>query len=160
MPPEKSRRAFLTDCGKMLGTAAIAAISLPILQACEPSSIPVIEEPVDNNPVGPDGRTSFSIAGMSAANPVKVAPGARGTDGRPILLTRVSDTEYHALSMECTHQGCNVESSVIGGAIPCLCHNSQFELNGEVRQGPAENPLKSYDLILDQTAQVVRVLIT
>ena len=160
MPPEKSRRAFLSDCGKFLGSAAIAAISLPILQACEPSSIPIVEEAPVDTPVDPDGRVIVSIAGMSAANPVKLAAGLKGPDDHGILITRVSDTEYYALSRECTHQFCPVETFAQGGAIPCNCHGSQFNLNGSVRQGPAETALKQYDLVLDAEAQVVKIKLT
>src|SRR5687768_14135147 len=103
MPLDTSRRAFLTDCGKMIGSAAIAAIVLPILQGCEPTSMPRIDEPI-TEPTDPDGRFGVDISDLTAANPVKVAPGLKGSDGKGILVTRAAEGQYYALSMMCTHQ--------------------------------------------------------
>ena len=156
MSPDRSRRAFLADCGKVLGSAAIAAIVLPILQGCEPTSMPTIDEPI-TEPTDPDGRFGVSVADLSAANPVKVAPGLKGSNGKGILVTRISDTEYHALSMMCTHQGNTLNSTLTDGAIVCPLHLSKFDLKGKVLQGPAEEPLKAYDAIFDATKRELRI---
>lgn len=132
----------------MLGSTALAAIVLPVLQACEPSSIPT----------GISGSPNVDVSDLSESNPIKQAPGLSGPDGRGVLVTRKSDTEYFAFSMECTHQGCNVESSLSGGSIPCFCHGSQFNLDGTVKQGPASSPLKRYTVEYDASTKIVTVL--
>jgi Rieske Fe-S protein len=152
MSIEKSRRAFLADCSKLIGSAAIASIVIPILQGCEPTSIPTISDPAD-----PDGRFGVSVADLSESKPAKQAPGLTDSDGKGILVTRLSDTEYLALSMECTHQQCNVEATSTSGGLPCFCHGSIFNLDGTVRQGPAEEPLKRYDAIFDAAKQELRI---
>lgn len=156
MSQEKSRRAFLADCGKMIGSAAIAAIVIPILQSCEPTSIPSIPEP-NPDPTDPDGRFGVSVADLSSSNPVKQAPNLKGSDGKGILVTRVSDTEYYALSMMCTHQGNTINNTVTDGGIVCPLHLSMFSLKGEVLRGPAEEPLKQYDAVFDASKQEVRI---
>lgn len=156
MSVERSRRAFLADCGKLIGSAAIASIVLPILQGCEPTSIPTVNEPIDQ-PTDPDGRFGIDVSDLSSSKPVKQAPGLKGGDGKGIVITRVNDTEYHALSMECTHQQCNVETLASNGRIPCQCHGSQFNLDGTVYKGPAELPLKQYDLIFNAAKSEVRI---
>ena len=46
---------------------------------------------------------------------------------------------FSALSLVCTHLGCNVESKVDGFA--CPCHGSHFDKDGNVTHGPAEKHL-------------------
>lgn len=156
MSEEKSRRAFLADCGKFLGSAAIAAIVIPILQSCEPTSIPSINEPI-TEPPGPDGRVGVDVSDLSATKPAKQAPGLKGGDGKGILITRVSDTEYHALSMRCTHEGNPVSDTLNGGEIVCPFHLSKFDLTGEVISGPAPSRLKEYDSIYDPVKKELRI---
>jgi cytochrome b6-f complex iron-sulfur subunit len=140
----------------VIGSAALAAIVLPILQGCEPTSIPTINEPIDE-PTDPDGRFGVSVADLSVENPVKVAPGLKGSNGKGILITRINDSEYHALSMMCTHQGQTLNSTLNNGAIICPLHLSRFDLTGEVLQGPAEQPLKKYDAIYDAAKRELRI---
>jgi Rieske Fe-S protein len=46
------------------------------------------------------------------------------------------------LSAICTHAGCTV-SRITDGKIICPCHNSEFNLDGTVAQGPAKKPLEA-----------------
>jgi Rieske Fe-S protein len=66
-----------------------------------------------------------------------------GLDGAPILIVRDGAHEFHALSMQCTHEGCPVRAPV-HGVITCPCHGSQYDLQGRVRRGPAQLPLARY----------------
>lgn len=66
-------------------------------------------------------------------------------DGEPGLIFKTLDGKSGAVSAKCTHAGCTVEWD--GRAkIPlrCPCHESQFDLNGQVVSGPAKAPLKHY----------------
>lgn len=142
----------------MISSAALAAIAIPILQACEPTSMPEIDEPL--GPVDPDGRIAVDISDLNDAKPVKRAAGLRGPDGKGVIVTRVSDSEYHALSMRCTHEGCDVGTEVQEGTVNCPCHLSKFRLNGEVVQGPATTPLPKYDSVLDAANKQLRIKLT
>lgn len=66
----------------------------------------------------------------------------------PILLRRVSDTEFVALSTKCTHRGCQVENA--GTQLACPCHGSVFSLTGERLQGPADRPLTRFPVSADE----------
>ena len=57
----------------------------------------------------------------------------------PICVNRISEEEYSAVLLECTHRGC--ELNVGGGIYSCPCHGSEFSKNGEVLEGPAEQDL-------------------
>ena len=61
-----------------------------------------------------------------------------------IIIARVSETEYIALSSVCTHQGCTVEYASDSTEIICPCHQSKFTTAGSVTNGPALTNLKKY----------------
>jgi Rieske Fe-S protein len=65
----------------------------------------------------------------------------------PIIISRVSATEYAAVESACTHEGCVVAAfvgSATAGRMTCPCHGSQFDIHGNVLQGPAAFPLLKY----------------
>ncbi|KUJ68824.1 FeS-binding protein [Streptomyces albus subsp. albus] len=58
-----------------------------------------------------------------------------------VFVTRVGQSEYKAFSAVCTHRQC-VLNGVRDGEVTCPCHGSAFDARtGEVRQGPATQPL-------------------
>ena len=75
-----------------------------------------------------------------------------GFDGLPILIVRSAPRRFVALSMQCTHEGCPVDPPA-GGIITCPCHGSEFDLDGQVRKGPAQFPLARYDSSYDARAK-------
>ncbi len=60
----------------------------------------------------------------------------------PIYVFRISDSEYSALWMKCTHQGSELQAS--GDHLYCPSHGSEFDKNGKVAHGPAEKNLRSF----------------
>lgn len=60
----------------------------------------------------------------------------------PIAVYKINESEYTALLLECTHQGC--ELTPFETTLVCPCHGAEFDKRGSVTQGPAENKLKSY----------------
>jgi cytochrome b6-f complex iron-sulfur subunit len=56
----------------------------------------------------------------------------------PALLIH-TESGFSALSLVCTHLGCTLEQESDG--FTCPCHNSRFNAEGKVTQGPAANPL-------------------
>jgi cytochrome b6-f complex iron-sulfur subunit len=64
----------------------------------------------------------------------------------PICLVP-SGESYTASLMKCTHRGC--ELNIGGGIYSCPCHGSEFTLEGEVLQGPAIEPLTTFEIETD-----------
>ncbi len=151
-----TRREFITGCGKVITGVAVSGLLLPVLQGCVPTSLPLTPLP-PSPPVGPDGRVIVDISDLNSGNPIKVVPGLYGSDGLPILITRISDTDFRALSSYCPHAGCQVENSLQGTSIPCLCHNSLFALDGNVVQGPAVTSLKKYDATFEASSHTLHI---
>ena len=64
----------------------------------------------------------------------------------PVCLYRLSESEYSALWMKCTHKG--AELDVAGDHLHCPRHGSEFTNKGAVRHGPAEHALRTFPVIV------------
>lgn len=67
----------------------------------------------------------------------------------PICVYRMSESEYHALWMKCTHQG--TELHVFGDRLQCPAHGSEFTTSGAVQNGPAAEPLRTFPVTLNDS---------
>jgi Rieske Fe-S protein len=65
----------------------------------------------------------------------------------PICVFKLSEAEYSALWMRCTHQG--TELQVFGSTLQCPAHGSEFDNQGGLMQGPAEKPLRTFPVKLE-----------
>lgn len=66
----------------------------------------------------------------------------------PICVFRISDDEYSALYLQCSHQG--NELSVYGDKLQCPAHGSEFDTQGRVTNGPAEKSLRKFPVTVDE----------
>jgi len=60
----------------------------------------------------------------------------------PICIYRLSEKEYSALWMSCTHQGTELQAS--GDYLQCTAHGSEFDKKGTVKNGPADRNLRNF----------------
>jgi Rieske Fe-S protein len=65
----------------------------------------------------------------------------------PLCIFRFSNTDYQALWLQCTHQG--NELQVFGDKLQCPAHGSVFDARGNVTNGPADKPLRSFPVRID-----------
>lgn len=65
----------------------------------------------------------------------------------PIYVYKISEAEYSAVWMECTHQG--AELSCQGEFLTCPAHGSEFDKLGNVTQGPAQKNLRKFKTTVD-----------
>lgn len=83
---------------------------------------------IGTSPVGPDRQTDAWL--------------------KPIIINRGAAEDFYVLSAVCTHQGCILpRMDATSRVMPCFApcgHGSLFEIDGAVRQGPANNPLDRY----------------
>ncbi len=123
-----SRRRFLADTARIVAVGAAAAGTIGC--EMEPKKPPLFEATLDVSALTSVGATLVSSIS--------------GFDGASILVVRDAPRQFHALSMQCTHEGCPVQAPV-AGVISCPCHGSQYDLEGRVRRGPAQLPLARYE---------------
>ncbi|MBL7863919.1 MAG: Rieske (2Fe-2S) protein [Cyclobacteriaceae bacterium] len=126
---------------KMLGTASLMACAGCALESCS-SSDPTVPAP----PTGVD----FTIDLTSSANTALTADGG-SIYKNGLVIVRISDTSYIALSQACTHQGTTVAFQPSAGNFLCSNHGSRFSTTGSVINGPAASSLKRYNTELTGT---------
>lgn len=72
-----------------------------------------------------------------------------------VAVTKVGSA-ITVVSATCTHQGCIVEAA--GNKLACPCHGSAFNPNtGAVTQGPAQSPLKKYEVSEDAGSIYIKI---
>jgi nitrite reductase/ring-hydroxylating ferredoxin subunit len=65
----------------------------------------------------------------------------------PVCVYRLPEGSYSALYMQCTHQG--AELQVAGDRLTCPAHGSEFDVQGIVKQGPANTALRRFPVKVD-----------
>lgn len=84
---------------------------------------------------------------MVRRHPDTVEPGEGSVvqvNGKRAGAYREDDGTLHLVDTTCTHMGCEVEWNEGDRTWDCPCHGSRFSYKGEVLDGPAKKPLKSY----------------
>ncbi|MCU7494007.1 MAG: Rieske (2Fe-2S) protein [Ignavibacteria bacterium] len=66
-----------------------------------------------------------------------------------IIIARINESSFSALSQTCTHQGATVQFDAAAGHFHCPRHGSNFDDSGNVINGPAGSPLQKYNTSLD-----------
>jgi Rieske Fe-S protein len=127
-----SRRRVIRTAG-VAGTAAVIGSSVAVASACSS----------DDGGSQDQGSAPAQDATVAASD-VPVGSGTVIDDS--YVVTQPKKGEFFAFTSVCTHQGCQVKQ-VTAEAIICPCHGSEFSVSsGEVINGPAEEPLQSYEV--------------
>ena len=66
---------------------------------------------------------------------------------------------FYALTLTCTHEGCNMaqQGIVSGSGIVCQCHGASYNANGHVLGGPAPEDLTHFAVIIDAATGAVTI---
>lgn len=142
---ESDRRTFLKLSGMAVGGLAVGSVNL----GCAASLAPRMKANVA------DSRILFDTAIPELAQPGNAVALESLFLEYPILLIRREDGSFSAVSTECTHRGCEVKKE--RALLRCPCHDSAFDFNGNVLNGPAEHPLHHYSVSVK--GSVVEILI-
>jgi cytochrome b6-f complex iron-sulfur subunit len=128
LPDPGRRRLINWFLGTSLG-ALVASIVYPVVRFLDP---PELETAATNE-----------VDAGTANDPEFVAKGYKIVrfGSEPVIVVRVSETDFRAFSAVCTHLACIVEYRKANQMIGCNCHNAQFDLQGQVVGGPPPKPL-------------------
>ncbi len=121
----------------ILGGTALLVIP-SALTSCTKATDPV--DPGGNNN-GSKITLDLTKAENSALN---TAGGSRIV--QDILIANTGSDKFIALNSICTHQGCIVAYVLADDNLQCPCHGSVYSKTGTVINGPAPDPLKSYQV--------------
>ena len=129
-----SRRKFLAVVGSSVAGA-------PLLGCSSAGQAPDPIGKVDAGLVG-----SYPVGSLEPVGTLPVAIG-HDADG------------FYALTLTCTHQGCNMaqQGAVSGSGIVCHCHGSRFDATGHVLGGPALEDLTHYAVTIDAATGAVTI---
>ena|SRR5215213_5156676 len=77
--------------------------------------------------------------------------------GTGIAVANVNGA-FHAFDDTCTHMGCSLaEGDLEDTTVICPCHGSEFDVrSGEVLQGPAREPVETYETRIEGGSLEVR----
>lgn len=136
-----NRKQFLKTCGGLcLGITAIR-----LLESCR--STHYVNARSGSETLELD-KTEFTYVKNGKTSYRKYVVIKNESLNFPVALYRSKEGKYSALLMSCTHQ--NVELSINGDILSCSAHGSEFDKNGEVIQGPAEQALKKFKVTEDE----------
>jgi Rieske Fe-S protein len=131
------RKAFLKTCGMACLSGAVLTA---LMEGCTSSrqingtiSDSDMVIPVSAFHNGKDGHKTYVVVNNDKMK-------------YPICVYRFSETAYTALLMRCTHQG--AELQVFGDRLECPAHGSEFNNHGAVQNGPADENLRSFPVLL------------
>ncbi len=105
---------------------------------------------------GPAGAAPAPVgvvqAGLVSSYPV----GSLEPVGNLALAVGRDAKGLYAMTLTCTHEGCNmaVEGNVSASGIVCSCHGSQFDANGGVTRGPAQETLTHFAVTVDASGTI------
>ena len=77
--------------------------------------------------------------------------------GTKVAVANVADT-FYAFDDTCTHLQCSLaEGDLEETTVICPCHGSEFDVrSGEVLQGPAREPVETYETRIEDGGLKVR----
>ena len=130
--PGLERRRFLNGFLAAAGGAFLASVLYPILRFVSPPRIPE--------------STAAQVEAGLTSDPDLIEKGFKIVrfGAEPVIVLRVSETDFRAFSATCTHLDCIVEYRKGIQTIWCNCHNGQYDLTGRNVAGPPPRPLAAY----------------
>jgi Rieske Fe-S protein len=146
-----SRRQFLSTVTSALVGITVVGFVAPVLQSCSsPNAFDLT--------AGSDAGKSITVNVASLTSDGLAVHTTAPSSGRELLVIRRSATVYETLLLTCSHSGCSYPSVDISGSrIVCTCHNSVFDLGGNVLSGPGPQGLTKFTTVLDAAAKTVTV---
>lgn len=132
------RNEFIKTCGVALMGLPFASV---LLTSCESLYYATSQSNKDNNTIIVP-LSEFQIIKKDTISYRDFVMVRTANQNFPICLYKTGVNQYTASLMKCTHRGC--ELNVGGGIYSCPCHGSEFDKDGTVLEGPADENLKTF----------------
>jgi cytochrome b6-f complex iron-sulfur subunit len=140
------RRKFLTWVG-----VGVLATNLPVVIAACSSPSESENTTQTTNPI-PEGE--YIAIGTSEQ---LAQDGYLLDETNNVIIVKKSDDTLSALNSQCTHRGCTVNWNQTDNNIGCNCHGSVFATDGQVVNGPADQPLILYEVKEENGSILVKI---
>ena len=133
-----TRRDFCTHAVSFVAVGAL-------LESCggsptSPSNIPAlstISAGVSNNTITLNVDAGSPLGSVGSAALLQTSSGN-------VLVARIAQDTFNAMTAVCTHEACTVERYQ-SGTFTCPCHGSQYNTSGGVVKGPAAASLRRFN---------------
>lgn len=141
----KSRRKFLEKTG---ASVVLATFGVAFFTSCSSTDDADPTVPPATVPPG-NSSTGITISGnvISINLAIQTALNTTGNwlliESAGTLIANVNGS-FAALTSVCTHSGCDKNWTFGNNRFTCTCHNSIFDTQGKVLQGPANQPLTQF----------------
>jgi len=139
---EKINRRDFLKYSLTAGLAAFAAIVIyPILSFLNPPK-----------------QTEVEVTSVNAGKVEDMKPGDYKIvrfGNKPVIIIRVDDKTFRALSATCTHLDCTVQYRKDEKIIWCACHNGKYDLYGKNISGPPPKPLTQFNVAIKNDELIV-----
>lgn len=137
------RKDFIKSCGfACMGSAGMATL----LQSCAATKIASAKILGDDLVVP---LANFETKAGSEKHFKKYVVVQNDLLQYPVCVYRISENEYTALWMQCSHQG--AELQVFGDKLQCPAHGSEFDNKGGLQSGPADKKLRTFPVVIENT---------
>jgi menaquinol-cytochrome c reductase iron-sulfur subunit len=138
-PEEITRRRFFEKvslalgglCAAILGVPLVGFVIAPLLRKAPDEWLPLGK--VDDFGIG-------KTVNVTIMDPSSL-PWAGVTSKSAVWLRRVTEENFIAFSVHCTHMGCPVRWQAGSKLFMCPCHGGVFYADGTVASGPPPAPL-------------------
>ncbi|HVM89687.1 MAG TPA: Rieske 2Fe-2S domain-containing protein [Puia sp.] len=141
------RRTFLTNIGQV----SVLMCAGSIIASCSKSSATPANNGGNNNGNNGGNNNSFLIMADLTTELLSIGS-AKINSGGDIIVIRTAtgnvSASFIALTLICTHMGCTVNYDSSSESFKCPCHGSEYNIKGQVTQGPAPSPLKTYSVTI------------
>lgn len=139
----EQRRDFIKKSGTV---AVMSMFGIGFFTACSKDEDIVSPE----NPVTPPASSEgIMVSNDSVVIDISKATALNTTGGWLLIasaqmLVLNTGNGFSSLTSVCTHSGCDRNWTFTSNQFVCTCHSSRFTTSGEVVNGPATRPLRSF----------------
>lgn len=139
---------------KFISLVGVGGATHLIVSACTPND----SSPVTNSPNG-DGFEKVGTLTELDKNQQLLGKNLGSGDQKALIIRNPTDNnQLIALNPACPHAGCTVTWESEELKFICPCHDSQFSSDGKVLEGPAKEPLTSYEVKLSGDSILVKTI--
>jgi len=136
------RRQFIKGCSYSAGGIGAAGL----VTACKEKVLPNMQTPNASNQL----RVDKHLVNANGSYLISYPNGSY-----PIAVSELSNGQYSACLMDCTHQHC--ETSISAEGFICPCHGAKYDKAGKVEKGPATQNLKTFATELAGSTIIVQL---